>query len=110
MKNIFSSGLKKDIETDAVKHFAVIHGGQGRIQVVIENTHEALTELLRQCCPAPTDIEAMGTCNKQGVIDMTNPDKFQKEWLDKAIAARLWTIRDLFRKPPAEPDTQTQDI
>ena len=115
MENIFSSilfgkgGKENAAEPDPVKYFAVVHVGQGRMQVVIEDTHSALTALLRRFCQEPNDVEAMGTCNKQGVIDMTNPDKFQKKWLNGKITAQLRTFRDLFRKQPESADALMQD-
>jgi hypothetical protein len=82
----------------AEKYFAVVHTGQGKFRAVVEDTQNDLTKFLRDFCHTPTDIEAMGVCNKQGVLRMTNPDKFDRKWLNQQIKSQMWTIRDLFAR------------
>jgi Ni,Fe-hydrogenase I small subunit len=86
-------------EESPVKYFAVVHGDQGRMNIIIRDSHKELADLLQIHCKNPQEIEAMGTCNKFGVIDMTNPEKFSRKWLDGKIRSRQTTLKDLFFRP-----------
>jgi hypothetical protein len=95
MKTNESVGTNENIAADEIKFFAVVHGGQGRMEIITEATHEKLKNFLYIYCKNPQEMEAMGTCNKNGVIEMTNPDKFNRKWLDAKIRSQLFTFRDI---------------
>jgi hypothetical protein len=105
MRSIFNSVLfsPKNKKNEPIsepaqeeKHFAVVHGGQGRMEVIIEDNFEKLREFLYAYCQNPQEMEAMGTCNKNGVIQMTNPDKFDRKWLNSKIRNRMTTFKEMF--------------
>jgi hypothetical protein len=103
IKDIFKkSDLKTEAEEDPTKYFAVIDGDQGRMHIIIKDTHEELKDFLYKYCKSPTDIEATGTCDKNGIIcnengepAMTNPTKFSRKWLDTQIRNQQRTLKEM---------------
>ncbi|MDR1917854.1 MAG: hypothetical protein LBQ05_02595, partial [Christensenellaceae bacterium] len=91
-------------DTEKEKHFAVVDGGQGRFAVVVEDTAEKLQKFLYSYTKNPYEIEAIGICDKNGVIQkngipqMTNPNKFDSQWLDNKIRNQTRTLKDMFFK------------